>query len=153
MRYLALILLALLMFAGPALATSSLTTCRSLTAEGTPTLDGNMCAAWRYDSDNEDSVAIHFRTPTGRICFDPDTGAAGTGTSQVMIWHCPNGIKPSSNFGYTCMEILDADLDGTVGASTTQKSCVRVGTGTYFSEVTVAPSSEDSVVYFQAEGD
>jgi hypothetical protein len=149
-----LIALLALLVASPALATSSQTTCGSTTeTESNKQLHGTSCVAWRYTADNEDSNGITFKSPTGTICFDPDTGAAGAGTSQIMIWHCPNGIKPSANFGYTCHEILDSALTGLVGASGTQNACIRVGAGTYFSEVTTAPSSENSVVYFQAEGE
>ena len=145
----------LLLIAQTAWGTTTLSRCSNTDTITDTRVDDSQCIAWRFTAADEDSPGITIGTESGQICFDPDTASTGTGTAQVMIRRCLPGYKPTleADWEDVCPAILDTPLTGLPGASGTQNMCVPVQTGTYFSEVTTAPSSEASVVYFQGNGE
>lgn len=146
MKYLALILA--LAIPLPALATGSFTKCNGESLSGTPVVANFDSVCWVFDGD-DDSTIVEVRAKTALVCFDPDITTDGAATAQVMINHCPTSNAVSA---FTCMDITDSSSTGITGASGTQDSCIRVGTGFYYVDVTTADAGTDSRVSFRGEG-
>lgn len=147
-----LALLAALLIAGSAQATSSLSQCSNTDIPDSSAIDRDECVAWRFTV-VEDSMAITFRSPSGLICFDPNTATDGVATGEVEIRYCPSGLKPSTNPENTCITITATPLTGLTGGASAQNSCIRVGPGTYWADVSTSPGGQSAIVYFQAEGE
>ena len=81
------------------------------------------------------------------FCLNPSNDQDGPDVSTVWIRRCLGLVTATDN---NCPRILDAVLDGTVGASGTQNSCVRVGSGRYYVEV-IATSGDQPYVSLEGE--
>jgi hypothetical protein len=102
-----------------------------------------------YFDGTENSDPFHVLTETALICLDPDQGSEGAANATVMIRHCHTGVTTYD--ANTCIEILDAALDGTVGSAATQNACVRVPRGTYAIRNVATASDDEAVVSIQGE--
>lgn len=178
-----LILLAVLLFAPAANAGTWAYNCTFTTLTGTTAtrpasslpqdaplfqIDNYQRACWRYQ--NADSTHNAPQTAGGSltpvtvtaqsalICFDPDILQAVTTTARVIPHRCPQGvIADTSNPARSCQSQGGANgaasLDGTEGASTTQNSCLRVGPGTYYFEISAAAEAGDTAqISIEGEG-
>jgi hypothetical protein len=86
-----------------------------------------------------------YVTNEALICLNPDTASESADATEVMIHYCP--IVPTTGPDVNnCMDILDAPLDGTIGADDTQNACIRVARGSYWIEVTTPPAASDNAV-------
>lgn len=106
---------------------------------------------YQFD-DTTDSGLFHVQSPNALICFDPDSGGVA-GTARVMPQKCPYGVKGSLTAANSCVNILDAALDGVGGSSATQNACIRVKRGSYRLDVTAAPTAgEEPIASMLGEG-
>lgn len=94
-------------------------------------------------------VGVKVTAQSALICFDPDILQAVTTTARVIPHYCPQGvIADPSNPARSCPSLGGANgaasLDGTEGTATSQNSCLRVGPGLYYFEISVAAESGDT---------
>lgn len=151
-----ILLLGLLLVAGPAHASSVWHWCSSAsvtaaTASGrapdtTVTTGTTKCFYFNAD---DNSAVIKARAPNTLICLDPNVASDGADVAEVMIRLCPGGV--STYDANLCLPILDASLDGTGGSATTQNACLRVGPGDYVVVNTANGTPDESFVSFRGE--
>ena len=106
-------------------------------------------ACFGWGTTNTTSQVIQIRADSALFTFIDDVDGTSA-TATAMVEKCPCDVSVTRN-GNTCIDILDAVLDGTQGGDTTQNAAVRVGPGC-FRVVGVAGASGDfPFVYVEAE--
>jgi hypothetical protein len=100
------------------------------------------CLAWGTTT-IDPSATLQVRADSVLFTLLPDTVSTGTvATAMVRKCPCDNTLDQDDE---TCLNILDAALDGTAGAPGTQNASVRAGPGCY-NVVTVAGGVGDHPV-------
>lgn len=106
-------------------------------------------ACFGWGATGTTSNVITIRADSGLFTFIDDV-AGTSATATAMVQKCPCDTSITRN-GNTCIDILDAVLTGTEGASGTQNAAIRVGPGC-FRVVGVAGANGDfPFVYLEAE--
>ena len=106
---------------------------------------------YQFDADT-DSAVFPISAQNALICFDPD--AAGVaGAARLDVEMCPYALNGGASAANACITILDAALSGAGGAAATQNACIRVKSGYYRLDPTVAPGSgaEKAIVIMTGE--
>jgi hypothetical protein len=146
-----------MLLAMPALGASQWATCGYATvalaaASNTSSANGKITreeSECFYFNSTEDSRVFRVTADTALICLDPDVASEGAANAEVMVRYCHAGATTADV--NVCIEVLDAALDGTVGASVTQNACVRVTGGSYYIENSVDAAADEAVVSIQGE--
>jgi hypothetical protein len=103
-------------------------------------------------------VPVTVTAQSAIICFDPDILQTVTTTARVIPHRCPQGFfadpaNPARSCQSTGGENGAASLDGTEGTRTSQNSCIQVGPGAYYFEISVAAEAGDTAqISIEGEG-
>lgn len=139
-----------LAFALPATAAGNFTNCSDpstlssgVLTETNPNVGQGGQICYLFDAAT-DSAQFVVKSGTALISFDPDATGT-TGAARVNILRCPYAT-PAGSMANQCYAILANVLDGVGGAAATQTASVRVPSGAYRIDVTVAPSGAEKPV-------
>jgi hypothetical protein len=102
-----------------------------------------------YFNAAENSAIFRVEAVTAVITLNPNVAGAGADNAEVMIRKCMPGVSVYD--ANRCHAILDASLDGTVGASGTQNMSIRVGRGRYVIVNTTSANTQEARVSVEGE--
>jgi len=148
-----LIALGALLVAGPSFAADEWTPCGGTAglfgAPTTPAVAAGQCLEYQWTSGTT-ALQVNVTASEALLLFDANIASSSQPVTpaEIMVSRCMRG-RPIS--AISCVEMLDANLDGTPGASSTQKAAIRLTRGLYRIEQAVAPSAVTA--FIQVEGE
>ena len=146
------LLMALALFSGPALA-NTWTDCAGNTSGNLVTVTGFELLCFDFTSTGVDSRVFMVGADSALICLDPALDTDGNDVTEILIRYCPKGQKPASNPQNECFALTTLPMSGTTGSPGVQDSCIEVGAGAYYIDITTLPAGGDNArVTIQGEG-
>lgn len=148
-----LIALGALLVAGPSFAANEWTPCGGTAglfgAPTTPAVASGQCFEYQWAS-GTGAITVNVTAPYANLLFDADNASASQPGSPaaIMVERCWRGATASDA---TCVNMLDANLDGTPGAAGTQKASIRLARGLYRIGLLTAPTSVTAVIQVEGE--